>query len=84
MLATTRKIDSLGRIVIPKEMRDKLGAKTNDKLLVQMEHGKIIIELQPKERSTYDIIYDNLKAHYPDMSDTQIRSLVMEYINYEK
>ena len=84
MLATTRKVDSLGRIVIPKEMRDELGAKTNDKLLVQMEHGKIIIELQAKERSTYDIIYDNLKRHYPDMGDTQIRSLVMEYINYDR
>ena len=84
MLATTRKMDSLGRIVIPKEMRDEIGANTKDKFLVKMEKGKIIIELQPKERSTYDIIYDNLKAHYTDMSDTQIRSLVMEYINYGK
>ena len=48
MLATTRKIDSLGRIVIPKEMRDELGVKTKDKLLVQMDKGKIIIELWSK------------------------------------
>ena len=34
MLATTRKIDNLGRIVIPKEMRDELNVKTSDKLLV--------------------------------------------------
>ena len=45
MLAITRKVDNLGRIVIPKEMRDKLKVKTNDVFLVKLEKKQITIEL---------------------------------------
>ena len=83
MLATTRKIDNLGRIVIPKEMRDELNVKTNDKLLVQMNKGQIFIEPQPKDRSTYDVIWGNLRKHYPDLTDGHIDALTREYIMYD-
>lgn len=39
-----RKIDDLGRIVIPKEIRGALDIKTGDSLEFYIENGKIILE----------------------------------------
>lgn len=38
-----RNIDTLGRIVIPKEMRTQLDIKENDPLNIQLQDNKIII-----------------------------------------
>lgn len=38
-----RKIDELGRLVIPKEMRNKLGIKDNDPVNIECIENKIII-----------------------------------------
>ena len=38
-----RKIDTLGRIVLPKEMRTQLDIKENDPLNIELQDNKIII-----------------------------------------
>lgn len=38
-----RNIDTLGRIVIPKEMRTQLDIKENDPLNIELQDNKIII-----------------------------------------
>ena len=38
-----RKIDTLGRIVLPKEMRTQLNIKENDPLNIELQDNKIII-----------------------------------------
>lgn len=38
-----RNIDTLGRIVIPKEMRKQLDIKENDPLNIELQDNKIII-----------------------------------------
>ena len=38
-----RKIDDLGRIVLPKEMRRQLDIKENDPLNIELQDNKIII-----------------------------------------
>ena len=38
-----RNIDTLGRIVIPKEMRKQLNIKENDPLNIELQDNKIII-----------------------------------------
>lgn len=38
-----RKFDDLGRIVIPKEMRDKIGLKNGDEATIELVGDKIII-----------------------------------------
>lgn len=43
-----RKIDELGRLCIPKEMRNKLGIKDNDPVNIKCIENKIIIT-NPKE-----------------------------------
>ncbi len=40
-----RKIDELGRIVVPKEMRNKLGIDTGTPLEIHLEGDAIIIKL---------------------------------------
>ncbi len=36
-----RKVDELGRIVIPKEIRNKFGIKTNDRVDIYVENDVI-------------------------------------------
>lgn len=38
-----KKIDDVGRVVLPKDFRDELGLKINDMLKLDVEEGKIII-----------------------------------------
>lgn len=43
-LGITRKVDTLGRIVIPSELRDMFGIKTNDYLEIYTDGGRIVLE----------------------------------------
>lgn len=38
-----RVIDNLGRIVIPKEIRERLNINTKDKIEIKVEDNKIIL-----------------------------------------
>ncbi len=39
-----RKIDGLGRVVIPIELRQNLNISENDEMKIYMQDGKIILE----------------------------------------
>ena len=41
---TARRIDDLGRIVIPKDIRKELGIAIGESLDINIEDGKIIIQ----------------------------------------
>jgi len=43
MMGITRAIDKLGRVVLPKEMRNQLGWNTNDSLYVHILDNSIIL-----------------------------------------
>lgn len=43
-IGAIRKLDSLGRIVIPVEFRKTLGIKDGDNIGMNMENGKIVLE----------------------------------------
>lgn len=38
-----KKIDDVGRIVLPKDIREELGIKLNEMLKIDVEDGKIVI-----------------------------------------
>ena len=38
------RVDSKGRVVLPKEFRDALGIREGDELILVLKSGKIIIE----------------------------------------
>jgi transcriptional pleiotropic regulator of transition state genes len=39
-----RKIDSLGRVVLPAEMRKQLGIETGDLVAITLEDGRVTLE----------------------------------------
>lgn len=48
-----RKIDQLGRLSIPAEMREELGIKNGDKVTIELKDDKIIITKYEKEHKVY-------------------------------
>lgn len=65
-----RKIDDLGRLVIPKEMRKQLGIKNNDSVNIECTGNKIIItnpsEIDYKSRCDKAIEYINENVYEND------------------
>lgn len=61
----SRKVDELGRIVIPKEIRNKFDIKTNDRLDIYVENDVISLVKDSKKcifcSSTKDLIDHNNK-----------------------
>jgi len=39
-----RKIDSLGRVVLPAEMRRQLGMETGDLVAITVDDGRVVLE----------------------------------------
>lgn len=54
-----RNIDGLGRVVIPKEIRNKLGIKENDNLKIELNNNKII--LSKNDEIDYKAIVKKMK-----------------------
>ena len=48
MQGIEKEIDELGRVVLPIEMRRKLGLQSKSKVIVKMENNRIL--LSPKEK----------------------------------
>ena len=60
-MAIERKVDDLGRVVLPKEMRDSLGIESNDKVSIEREGNKIIVK-NYKETKTITEIKEELES----------------------
>lgn len=54
-----RNLDNLGRIVIPKEMRTKLGLKNGDEVKIELDGNKVIIT-NPKGFNLVKYIEDKM------------------------
>lgn len=66
----TRKIDELGRIVIPIQIREQLNIQQKDSFDISVENGKIIIEFaNPKK-----CIFCNSTTDLKNFSDNYICS----------
>ena len=64
-----RKIDEMGRLVIPKEMRDKLGIKNGDEIEFFVEGDRVILKKYLPScvfcASTYSLVELNEKFICP-------------------
>ena len=43
MKGIERSVDKLGRIVLPKKYREKLGLKTDDKVIISLDDGELTV-----------------------------------------
>ena len=70
--SVTRKIDELGRIVIPSDFREALGMEPGEKIEIYIEEGRVILKrtvktdplseinsLKERISKAYDIAWDN-------------------------
>lgn len=71
-IGITRKIDDLGRIVIPKEIRRNLNIKNNDELNIWVEQNSIILQ-----KYKYNKTYQDLASKICNIID---ESLNMEIV----
>lgn len=95
MKGLSRKIDVLGRIVIPKEIRNTLNIKENDELEIVIQDKKIILEKTSKleniKEFVINLVKDVKKIMNTDLiitdkekniiSDTPINTQLVDIIN---
>jgi AbrB family looped-hinge helix DNA binding protein len=59
----TVEIDKLGRLVVPKKMRDALRLRAGDKLVIQCQNEVLKLERELKPRGLYEdggwLVYDS-------------------------
>ena len=71
-----RKIDDLGRMVIPKEMRDELNIKTGDKLKIELVGKKIMVS---KANDKFDDYLTELYEMEPKENKMLIQEIYKAY-----
>ena len=71
-----RKIDEVGRIVIPAEIRKQLGIETGDDLIFEVEKNRLIIK-KVDILNTIEYIYDLLDKE----EDKHTRSVLTELLS---
>ncbi|HEY4239922.1 MAG TPA: AbrB/MazE/SpoVT family DNA-binding domain-containing protein [Kofleriaceae bacterium] len=73
-------IDTAGRVVIPKALRDELGFTPGSELLVYAEDGNLVIEPVPMElelkRNKNGTMYAVSKKKVPMMSEDLVRDVL--------
>jgi len=60
------KVDRYGRIVLPRNVRDELGLRENDELVLDVREDEIVIRVQRDdlEKRVNDLV-EYLKSHSP-------------------
>lgn len=97
MLASIRRIDDLGRIVIPKDIRHKLGIIEGDPLEVALDEAAGCITVKPSDNDNgivrelnviLDMADDPMFGKYTpaqrNVIKASIRSLRKEVMRYDK
>lgn len=80
-LGIVRKIDNLGRIVIPKEIRDVQGWKSGEKMEMFVSDNKLVIQSFYAEREKHEMI-KGLEKVKTTVSDDSAQKEIDKVINY--
>lgn len=77
-----RKIDDLGRIVLPKELRKSLNINSGDDFEITIDNGKIILEKFSRLESYEDIIKKFINCFYISDNTKIFITINDKLINY--
>jgi stage V sporulation protein T len=77
-----RKIDDLGRIVLPKELRNSLNINSGDDFEITIDNNKIILEKFSKLDSFEDIIKKFINCFYVSENSNIFVTINDRIINY--
>ena len=73
-------LTSKGQTTVPREIRKLLGLKENDRILYEIEDGKVAIKQAPSLRELYAIFKPHIRRKGPPPSKTQMRAAVQRDI----
>jgi antitoxin PrlF len=69
-------LTSKGQTTIPREIRKLLGLKQNDRILYEVEDGKVVIKLAPAVHELYAIFKPRIRRKGPPPSKSQMGAAV--------
>ena len=73
-------LTSKGQTTVPREIRKLLGLKENDRILYEIEDGKVAIKQAPSLHELYAIFKPRIRRKGPPPSKTQMRAAVQRDI----
>jgi len=65
-----------GQTTIPREIRKLLGLKENDRILYEVENGKVAIKPAPSVHELYGIFKSRIRHKGPPLTKAQMRAAV--------
>ena len=69
-------LTSKGQTTIPKEIRRLLGLKENDRILYEVEHGKVAIKPAPSVHELYAVFKSQIRRKGSPPTKAQMRAAV--------
>jgi len=69
-------LTSKGQTTIPREIRKLLGLRQNDRILYQVEDGKVAIKPAPSVHELYAIFKPHIRRKGPRSTKAQMRTAV--------
>lgn len=77
----TRKVDRLGRIIVPIEMRRVLGWETGTEIEFWTEGNTVVLKAPKKEQKTNDAL-DTLEEAEKYIEDPELKQKITEVIRF--
>ena len=75
-----RRIDELGRIVIPKEIRKNFHIDEGDPMEIYIQDGGIVIKKYSIDEDINDLLL-NVKASLQDKKSSELSGVMLEKVN---
>lgn len=74
--SVTRRLDDLGRIVIPSDFREELGMKPGEKVEIYIDEGKVILKrtVNTDPKHEIEMLTDRINKAYQIALDNDIPS----------
>lgn len=79
----TRKVDDLGRITIPKEIRGNLGIELGQELVIESDNEKIILSKPKKKENFLELLEEARKVLERNNADNTMYELLDNISNKE-